>query len=72
MLIVVLVPATYYMLLQPIIYGEISINFRIKNCKCFECNERMKKRSAIYRFSWFNKLFLAKLLFVAYLWFLCY
>ena len=32
----------------------------------------MKARSSLYRFSFFNKWFLFKLLTLAYLWYLCY
>jgi len=32
MLLVVLIPATYYMLIEPVFYGEMNINKRIKNC----------------------------------------
>jgi hypothetical protein len=32
MLLVVLIPATYIMLIQPILYGEIQVNYKIKNC----------------------------------------
>jgi len=32
MLMLTLIPATYYMIVQPVLYGEIAINHRIKNC----------------------------------------
>lgn len=32
----------------------------------------MKKREALYRFSWANKWFVGKLIVLAYLWYLCY
>lgn len=32
MLLIVLLPATYYVVIQPIFYGDISINHKIKNC----------------------------------------
>jgi len=72
MLLVVLAPATWYMVLQPILFGESSINYSIKNCLCNLCMERMRKREALYRFSWANKWFVARVLALAYLWYLCY
>ena len=44
MLLVVLLPATWYMILQPMIFGENTINHSIKSCKCNICLDRMKKR----------------------------
>jgi hypothetical protein len=32
MLFIVLVPLTYIMLIKPILFGEMNINFSIKNC----------------------------------------
>ena len=32
LLLLFMVPATWYMIISPIIYGEISINTQIKNC----------------------------------------
>ena len=29
-----LLPATYYLVIQPIFFGDISINYSAKNCKC--------------------------------------
>lgn len=32
MLILVLVPATYYMIVKPVLYGDLQINYSIKSC----------------------------------------
>lgn len=32
MLVVVALPLTYYMVIKPIMYGEMSINHSLKNC----------------------------------------
>jgi hypothetical protein len=32
MLLIVLLPATYYMIIQPIMHGEISIKYNLNNC----------------------------------------
>jgi hypothetical protein len=32
MLLIVLVPATYFMIIQPVLFGEYSINYSILNC----------------------------------------
>lgn len=72
MLFIVLVPATYYVLIKPVLYGEMSINFSLKNCKCTECTKRLSDRQALYRFKWLNGVWMAKFLVLAFFWFLCY
>jgi len=72
MLMIVLVPATYYMLIQPVLFGEFSINTELKNCKCDNCTSRLTKRKALYRFSWLNAGFTMKLAIIVFGWFLCY
>ena len=37
MLMIVLIPLTYIMLVKPILFGEMNINYSIKNCKCDIC-----------------------------------
>lgn len=32
LLLIALIPATWYMVIKPVIYGEISINYSYKNC----------------------------------------
>jgi len=32
MLLIILVPATYFMILKPVLFGEFSINYSILNC----------------------------------------
>lgn len=44
MLLVVLLPATWYMILSPMIFGESNINYSIKSCICYICTARLKKR----------------------------
>jgi preprotein translocase subunit Sec63 len=72
MLVVTTLPLTYILVLKPILYGEMSINHNLKNCKCSHCEDRMKNRANKYRFSWLNTGFAFKLLFVAFMWFLTY
>lgn len=72
LLLLGLVPATWYMIISPILYGEISINYSYKNCKCNLCLERMQKRSAVYKFSWLNKWFLIKFILIVIGWIMCY
>lgn len=43
-LFIVLMPATWYMVLKPVITGGNSINTSLKNCKCHICIVRMKER----------------------------
>jgi translocation protein SEC63 len=73
MLTIVLVPSTYVMLIKPVIFGgDFSINYSIKNCACETCVKRMQTRASKYRFSWFDRYFLFKLLSLGFLWFVCY
>ena len=44
MLTVLLLPATYVMVIRPMTQGEMIINTNIKNCKCKICTKRMEKR----------------------------
>ena len=44
MLTCCLVPATWYMVLKPVLFGEETINYRLKSCKCDFCSDRLKKR----------------------------
>ena len=44
MLLVILLPATWYMVLQPILFGETTINYSIKSCGCWHCLDRLRKR----------------------------
>ena len=34
MLNMVLIPATYYLVVKPVLFGESPINWRLKNCQC--------------------------------------
>jgi preprotein translocase subunit Sec63 len=65
-------PMTWYLILQPIFYGETTINNRLNNCQCYLCKDRMAKRAKKYRFSWLNTWFLIKLLIVCLVWYACY
>ena len=72
MLNVVLIPATYYLVLKPVLFGEFQVNRNMKNCKCDLCTERLQKRQAVYRYSWLNMQFMINLLILAFFWYLCY
>lgn len=72
MLFVISVPLTWTLIIKPVLFGDIAINHRLKNCQCPHCKERMKNRSVKYRFNWLNVSFVFKLIFVATLWFLTY
>lgn len=37
MLLVTLIPATWYMVFKPILFGETTINYHLKNCLCYIC-----------------------------------
>jgi|TARA_B110000285_G_C15108343_1_gene609407 preprotein translocase subunit Sec63 len=37
MLSIVLIPATYNMIISPIFFGEMNVNKSLKNCKCKIC-----------------------------------
>ena len=44
-LVVALIPATFYLVIRPMTVGEMIIKTTsIKNCQCKLCVERMKKR----------------------------
>lgn len=72
MLLVAVIPGTYYLIISPMIFGTSGINYRLKNCKCTVCKDRMKNREAIYSMSWLNKWFVAKFIVLAYLWYVTY
>lgn len=72
MLMVVLLPATWYMVLKPVLFGETSINYALKNCTCKICIDRLKKREVLYSYSWLTKWFLLRIVILAYFWYLCY
>ena len=72
MLTILLVPATHWLVVKPMLSGEMIINTSIKNCQCQGCKKRMAKRQAIYRFAFLNKWLVLKALLIGFLWFLCY
>jgi hypothetical protein len=41
---VVLLPATWYAIVQPMLFGETTINYSIKSCQCWHCLDRLRKR----------------------------
>lgn len=43
-LVVALIPATFFLVIKPMTVGEMIINTSIKNCQCDLCVKRMKKR----------------------------
>ena len=71
-LLLILFPATYYMIIKPIFFGDIKVNYHNKNCKCYICVHKLAERAAVYRYSWLNAWFVIKALCLVYLWFLCY
>ena len=71
MLIVVLVPTTYSLIIQPALYGELVPQINIKNCKCIICEERMNKRMAQHRYKFLNLSFAIKAVVLATLWAMC-
>lgn len=72
MLIIILVPATYNMIISPILYGDLQVNTKLKNCECKICKDRIKERGDLYKYSWLNGYFAAKLGTICLLWFICY
>jgi translocation protein SEC63 len=75
LLVVSVIPLTWIMIIKPIFYGDIAVNYSLKNCRCYVCEERMQKRAAIYKFNWLNGWFVFKLIIVILLWittFKCY
>jgi preprotein translocase subunit Sec63 len=72
MLVVVTIPLTWKMIIQPVLFGDTSINHKLKNCKCHHCESRMDNRTKKYRFAWLNVSFLIKLFFIATMWFMTY
>ena len=70
-LVVVLIPLTYFLIIRPMMVGEMIINMSLKNCKCEQCQVRLKERQAIYRFAFINKWLVLKVCFVAVLWACC-
>lgn len=72
MLLVVLIPATWYMVITPILFGVDTINFKLKSCKCYLCIDRLRKRQSLYSFSWATKWFFMRVVILAYLWYVCF
>ena len=67
-----LVPLTYKLIIQPMLYGEMVIKTdpnAIKNCVCDICRERMKFRQSLHRFAFINKWFLVKLGILTVFWY---
>lgn len=71
LLLVFLLPGTWYMLVKPIFYGKFSITYSYKNCKCQLCQERLNKRASVYRFTWLNNWFIGNALILAIGWYAC-
>ena len=72
LLVVSVIPLTWIMIIKPIFYGDIAVNYSLKNCKCYICEDRMIKRSSIYKFSWLTSWFIVKIIIVSALWFTTY
>lgn len=71
-LLISLIPATYYMILEPMLFGDIRVNYSNKNCKCDTCLDRINKRALLYRFTWLNTGFMIKFAILSVMWFMCY
>ena len=72
MLMIVLIPCTYIMLIKPVFFGDISLNYSIKNCKCEICQKKMRERAKVYAFTWFNKWYALKFIVLAIMWVGCF
>lgn len=59
------------MLIKPVLFGEMSINYSIKNCKCEICQKKMSERAKVYQFSWFNKWYALKAVILGIMWIGC-
>lgn len=72
MLCIILIPATYNMIIYPMFFGDMHVNTSLKSCKCKICDSKIQSRAAVYKYNWFNQWFIAKLLTILYLWYLCF
>jgi translocation protein SEC63 len=72
MMLIFLLPATYYMVIQPMLYGEVQINRSLRNCECQVCKERMVKRAKVYQFTYLNTGFFIKMAVLAVMWYWAY
>jgi len=72
MLLIVLLPGTWYMICKPILFGEETINYHLKNCMCYLCYDRLQKRKKLYSMTWVTKWFFMRLAILMYLWYICY
>jgi len=72
LLLFIVVPATWYTVIKPMLNGMSGINYSLKNCKCSICTDRFKKREALYAYTWMNKHFALKILVITYLWYLAW
>jgi translocation protein SEC63 len=75
LLLVILLPATWYVVIEPVFYGEYQIQRNLKNCSCSICTEKIRTRAAKYKFSFINGTFVVKaLLLIGFwiMWFQCY
>lgn len=75
LLLFIVMPATWYIVVKPMMNGMSGINYSLKNCACSICTARFKKREALYAYTWMNTAFGVKILVLLYLWYLtwvCY
>jgi translocation protein SEC63 len=72
MMLIFLLPATYYLVISPILYGDVQINYSLRNCECQICKERMVKRAKVYQFTYIKTGFFVKLAFLAVCWYAAY
>jgi translocation protein SEC63 len=72
MLFVVLVPLTWLLIIKPVLFGEYSINYSLLNCGCNICLDKIRIRSAKYRYTWLNWSFVIKLAILGVMWWWLY
>lgn len=72
MLNVVLIPATYNLIIKPVVFGEFTVDSRMKNCQCQQCVGRLEARRKKYAYSWLNGQFFVHLFVLAFFWYMCY
>ena len=72
MMMIFLLPATYYLVISPVLYGDVQINHSLRNCECQICKERMVKRTKFYQFTYIKTVFFVKLAFLAVCWYAAY
>jgi preprotein translocase subunit Sec63 len=60
LLLLILIPATWIMLIKPVFFGNFSITKSYKNCQCDICVKKLKERSKVYQFEWLDSSYILK------------